>query len=115
MWVCFSFFFLIFLIKKKKDDGNSSYSFWNSGAVYILFLNQNGTVKNYQKISPTQGNLGFTLNSGDWFGFSVSSLGDLNQDSTPDIIVGSYFDGFFLIFFLIFFFLKKKKIEIPPK
>ena len=97
----FSFFFQnFFFSKKKKDDGNNSDSDWNSGAVYILFLNINGTVKNYQKISSTEGNLGFTLNFQDQFGFSVSSLGDLNQDSIPDIIVGAFGDGFF---FLIFF------------
>ena len=44
------------------------------------------------------------MNQSDNFGFSVSSLGDLNQDSIPDIIVGANGDGFlFSYFFFIFF------------
>jgi len=42
------------------------------------------------------------LDFGNFFGSSISSLGDLNQDSIPDIIVGASQDGFlFFIFFLI--------------
>ena len=52
------------------------------------------------------------MDSQDFFGWSVSSLGDLNQDSIPDIIVGAPNDGFFFSFFLIFFLKKKKMMEI---
>jgi hypothetical protein len=42
-----------------------------------------------QKISNSDGNLPFTLDAGDTFGTSVSSIGDLNQDGVMDIAVGS--------------------------
>jgi hypothetical protein len=40
------------------------------GAVFILFLNRDGTVKAYQKISDNQVNFTGNLRSGDLFGFS---------------------------------------------
>ena len=68
------------------------------------------SVLNYQKISSTQGNLGFTFDNSDLFGRSVSSLGDLKQDSLPDIIVRAIQKGFFFFFFFIFFYQKKYKM-----
>ena len=65
------------------DDGGA-----NRGAVYILFLNANGTVKAEQKISSTQGNLTATLNDADQFGTSVTGIGDIDADGVPDIAVG---------------------------
>ena len=53
------------------DDGGT-----NRGAVYILFLNADGTVRAQQKISSTQGGLGAVLDNSDLFGHSVASLGD---------------------------------------
>ena len=55
-------------------DGGS-----NAGAVWILFLNSNGTVKNHQKISDTQGNFNGNLDDTDQFGYSVASIGDLDK------------------------------------
>ena len=46
------------------DDGNN-----NTGAVWILFLNTDGTVKSHQKISATQGNFTGILDGGDFFGW----------------------------------------------
>jgi hypothetical protein len=56
------------------DDGG------NRGAVYILFLSPDGTVKAEQKISDTAGNFQGVLDNGDRFGSSVAALGDLNGD-----------------------------------
>jgi len=70
------------------DDGGL-----NSGATWILFLKTDGTVSGYQKISATQGNLLGPLNSLDRFGHSVSTIGDLDNDGTPDIIVNSWTDN----------------------
>jgi hypothetical protein len=70
------------------DDGGET-----RGAVYILFLNTDGTVKSHQKISDTQGNFGGSIENNDQMGYSVTSLGDLDQDGIVDIAVGSRLDG----------------------
>jgi len=66
------------------NDGANS-----AGAVYILFLNSDGTVKSSQKISSSEGNFREKLELEDSFGFSLSKLGDLNGDGITDIAVGS--------------------------
>lgn len=69
------------------DDGGSG-----RGAVWILFMNPNGTVKGQQKISNTQGSFAAVLDNGDAFGISLGALGDRNADGTPDLVVGARFD-----------------------
>ena len=69
------------------DDG-----VFNRGAVWILFMNSDGTVKAHQKISDTQGNFTGTLDDSDYFGSSVTSLGDLDGDGVKDIAVGAVND-----------------------
>ena len=69
------------------DDGGV-----NRGAVWVLFLNSDGTVKSHQKISDTQGGFTGTLGDHDTFGFSVASLGDLDGDGVGDLAVGAWGD-----------------------
>jgi hypothetical protein len=69
------------------DDGRV-----NAGAVYIIFLNKDGTVKRQQKISRTSGSLGVSLGFNDRFGISIANIGDLNKDGHTDIAVGAHFD-----------------------
>ena len=71
------------------DDGGM-----DRGAVWILFLNTDGTVHAHQKISDTQGGFTGTLDNGDWFGTSVASLGDLDGDgpSVRALAVGAIRD-----------------------
>jgi len=75
------------------DDGTSgSCNNCNSGAVWILFLNSDGTVKSHQKISDTEGGFGGNLDAIDVFGSSVTKLGDLDGDGVTDIAVGAQGD-----------------------
>ncbi len=69
------------------DDGG-----FNRGAVWILFLNRNGTVKAHQKISETEGRFNGILSNGDEFGIGLASIGDLDGDGVVDLAVGARFD-----------------------
>ncbi|MCA9028281.1 MAG: FG-GAP repeat protein, partial [Planctomycetaceae bacterium] len=71
-----------------RDDDH----FPNTGAVYVLFLNADGTVKSHQKISDTAGNFTATLDESDFFGSSLTKLGDLDGDGIVDLAVGAYLD-----------------------
>ncbi len=70
------------------DDGGT-----NRGAVHILCLNPDGTVKTEQKISDTQGGLPYQLADEDQFGSSVSALGDVDGDGILDMAVGAEWDA----------------------
>jgi hypothetical protein len=61
----------------------------NRGAVWVLFLNTDGTVKSEQKTSQTEGGFSGVLDNGDWFGNAVASLGDLDGDGVGDLAVGA--------------------------
>ena len=65
------------------DDGGI-----DQGAVWIQFLNTDGSVKREQKISTTSGELRIGLNAGDRFGNAITSIGDANDDTHTDIAVG---------------------------
>jgi hypothetical protein len=67
------------------DDGSGE----DRGAVYILFLNGNGSVKAARKISSTAGGFDGALDAGDRFGSSVAALGDLDGDGAADLAVGA--------------------------
>jgi hypothetical protein len=59
------------------------------GALFILFLNRDGSVKAYQKISDTQGNFTGGLADCDKFGTSVATLQDLDGDNVMDLALGA--------------------------
>lgn len=71
----------------RDDDGGN-----DEGAVYILFLETNGTVKTSQKISTTQGNFGADLDDEDLFSHGITAMGDLNNDGIMDLGVGAAYD-----------------------
>lgn len=60
------------------------------GAVYVLFLNSDGTVDRHQRISQTEGNFNRTLGNSYHFGCSLTPIEDLNRDGLPDLAVGAY-------------------------
>lgn len=62
------------------------------GAVWVLFLNNDGTVKGQQKISDTAGGFTGGLDDGDRFGASIADLGDRDGDGVTDLAVGTYKD-----------------------
>lgn len=65
------------------DDGGT-----DRGAVWILFMNSDGTVLSTQKISSDEGGLGSELEDEDHFGSAVTDIGDLNDDGVTDLAVG---------------------------
>ncbi len=69
---------------RSDDDGGV-----DAGAVYILFMNSDGSVSSNQKISTEEGNFDETLNAGNFFGYGVAGVGDYNDDGIPDIAVSA--------------------------
>lgn len=64
------------------DDGN------DKGAVWILFMDEDGRVDQHQKISSNAGGFEGDLDDEDLFGSALAGLGDLNNDGAFDLAVG---------------------------
>ncbi len=71
------------------DDGDGV----DVGAFYVLFLNDDGTVRDEVKVSDLAGNFKGTINEGDWFGHGITLIGDLDADGTIDLAVGAPLDN----------------------
>ena len=80
---------------EEDDDGGL-----DRGAVWILFLNPDGTVKDHQKISSTEGGFTGRIYDGDRFGDKCAGLGDLDRDGVPDIAIGQQGDSRTRVVFL---------------
>ncbi|HEY2414659.1 MAG TPA: FG-GAP-like repeat-containing protein [Pirellulaceae bacterium] len=63
-------------------------SFSARGAVYVLFMNSNGTVRSSVKLASLTSGLP-ALDDLTFFGTSVASLGDLDGDGVTDLAVGA--------------------------
>jgi hypothetical protein len=69
------------------DDGGN-----DRGAVWILFMNDDGTVDLEAKLSDTEGNFRGDLDDGDRFGSALTGIADLNGDGFIDLAAGAPFD-----------------------
>ncbi len=69
------------------DDGGP-----DSGAVFILFMNNRAEVTELKKLSSTQDIFNGILNSDDHFGAAIASIGDLNNRRAVDLAVGAPLD-----------------------
>jgi hypothetical protein len=74
------------------DDDAAGGSGLDRGALYVLFLNADGTVKSHQKISETEGGFTADLDDFDRFGHSFAALGDFDGDGVEDVAVSNIFD-----------------------
>ena len=63
----------------------------NSGAVHVMFMNRDGTVKDTVEINSGTAN-GPVLSAADGFGISVAAIDDLDGDGVPDIAAGAWYD-----------------------
>lgn len=64
----------------------------NTGAIWNIFLKNDGTVKSFQKITSNTGGFNVTLNNTDIFGTGIDWLGDINGDGMYDILVTAPLD-----------------------
>lgn len=73
-----------------RDDGPSHDPAPDFGAVYVLFLNSDGTVKSHAQIGKQSGLLGPLLRPRDRFGADIAALGDADGDGVEDLAVGAF-------------------------
>ncbi len=66
------------------DDGGL-----NHGALYVLLLNTDGTVKAHTKISDTVGGFSGTIDDNDFFGSAIGRLDDIDGNGVPELLVGT--------------------------
>lgn len=66
---------------------------FDSGALFVAFMESDGSILDYRRISATSGNLGQTITSGVEFGICATALGDINGDGIQDIATGARFGG----------------------
>jgi hypothetical protein len=71
------------------DDGGT-----DAGAVWVLFMNKDGTAKSEQKISDLEGGFTGELDAGDRFA-CVGTILDIDGDGKSELAVGSFGDASF--------------------
>lgn len=66
------------------DDGIN-----DKGAVWILFFQDDGTLRGAEKISTTVGGFSAGVQAGDFFANAVGGPGDIDGDGIPDLLIGA--------------------------
>lgn len=61
----------------------------SQGAVWVLFMNADGTVRAHQKIAAGEGGFPASLANGALFGSGLAGVGDVDGDRVPDLAVGA--------------------------
>ncbi|MCE2499178.1 MAG: FG-GAP repeat protein, partial [Nitrosopumilaceae archaeon] len=61
------------------------------GAIHVMFMNSDGTVKDTVEINDSTAN-GPSLSNYDYFGVSVAGIGDMDGDGIHDIAAGAHGD-----------------------
>lgn len=74
------------------DDGGGS-QVDDFGAVYVLLLNTDGSVRDTHKISTTAGGFGGALALKNHFGVSAALLGDIDGDGGANVAIGAHHDS----------------------
>jgi PKD repeat protein len=74
---------------------------FNAGAVFILFLTRQGTVRAQHKITAQSGdNLDYVPGLESNFGAAIAGMGDVDGDGIPDVAIGSRFGDSVQVCFL---------------
>ena len=69
------------------DDGGL-----DRGAIWVLYLNTDGTISREAKISLTESSFNLPIKDGDHFGEVIANAGDIDEDGITDLAVGVPFD-----------------------
>lgn len=77
------------IVGNSGDDAMSSSLTDDFGAVWVLMLNPDGSVKEHRKIGLGEGGFTGALKRSDWFGYGVESAGDLDGDGNFDLWIGA--------------------------
>jgi hypothetical protein len=66
------------------DDGGT-----DRGAVWILFMRDDGTVDSLRRIAQDRASFDGQLSDNDHFGAALANIGDINSDGTDELVVGA--------------------------
>lgn len=73
---------------------------YQEGAIWIVFMKKDGTVKAQQKISSLAGGFNAPLSQRYVFGTGASAVGDIDGDGNNEIVVGARYSGVAYILYL---------------